>query len=129
MKARTFLFPFFALFFISYGQSQSTALPMENAIWCYTGYGDFGSFEGVACFSPDSLVEVNDQTYAHILHKTHPWENYQEILYREDEGKVFIIPQDSVNEILIYDFQLELGDTFLVTWVLLLDLISIQLQM
>ena len=93
-----------------------TEFPVLNARWCYSGYGDTGEDLGNSCFIPVELIEVNGKTYSKLSFKPHPYSSYKEILYREENSRFYVIPQDSLNEILVYDFNLEVGDTFQVNW-------------
>ncbi|MBK8557477.1 MAG: T9SS type A sorting domain-containing protein [Lewinellaceae bacterium] len=97
-------------------QAQFLDFPTQNATWCYGGYADQGQDLGLFCFSPDTLLELNGKTYAKITYQPHPSASPEDILYRSDNGKFFVIPQDSTDEILIYDFNLEVSDTFYVNW-------------
>ncbi len=91
--------------------------PMLNASWCYHGYGDTGEDFGNVCFIPDELVESNGKMYSKINYRAHPYSSdYKDMLYREENRRFYVIPQDSLNEILVYDFNLEVGDTFHVNW-------------
>lgn len=95
---------------------QQTSIPLENARWCYAGYGDQGQNLGTDCFAPDSLLTVSGKTYARIAYKEHPYALMDTLLYREENNRFFVWPQDSAQEILVYDFNLVVGDTFTVNW-------------
>lgn len=102
--------------FLNYSNAQDASFPMENATWCYRGYGDTGEDLGIDCFSPHALEEVNGKIYAHIGYRPHPYGDFKDLWYREEAGQFFVIPQDSTEEILVYDSNLEVGDTFTVHW-------------
>jgi len=98
--------------------SQAFSLPMENATWTYTIEGD-GIVWTTQSFFPDSLVTVNNIQYAiinNIQLDTPPTQNWDNILYREQNKRVYVLPSNSLHEFLIYDFNLELGDTFVAKW-------------
>lgn len=99
----------------NYARTQ-IAFPTQDANWCYLAYGDNGQNYGISCLSPDSQVVVGGQTYTKILYSPHPYVNSEEILYREDNGRFYVIPQDSIHEILVYDFNLQVGDLFQTDW-------------
>lgn len=87
--------------------------PISDARWCYYGYGDTGENLGNFCFSPDGMVEVNGKTYTKIDIKDHPYDGgSKKYLYREENKKFYVIPENYPEEILIYDFNLIEGDTF-----------------
>lgn len=93
------------------------AFPTLDAHWCYDGYTELSFDPWPYCISPSELVELNGKTYSKINYFPHPNESIeQEILYRGEDRKFYVIPQDSTEEILIYDFDLEVGDTFVATW-------------
>ena len=116
MKAKIF-FPI-PIFFLSIsllvGQVE---FPTLNAHWCYNGYTELSFDPWTYCISPSVLVELNGKTYSKITYFPHPNDSEEkEILYRGEDRKFYVIPQDSIDEILIYDFDLEVGDTFVATW-------------
>lgn len=92
------------------------AFPTWNANWCYSGYGDHGEPNGGLCISPIELVELNGYEYSRVNFKRHPDAELESLLYREENRKFYILPQDSFNEILVYDFGLSVGDTFSTSW-------------
>ena len=96
--------------------SQSISFPTENATWCYSGYGDTGENFGIDCFYTDGQVNIGDYIYTLVKHKSHPYSVSENMFYREENGKVYVIPQDSTEEIIIYDFNLEVDDVFEVNW-------------
>ncbi|MBK8557472.1 MAG: hypothetical protein IPL65_17730 [Lewinellaceae bacterium] len=88
--------------------SQYLTFPAANANWCYHGYGDQGQNLGDFCFSPTELVELNGKTYSKISYQPYPYASAEDPLYRsENNGKFYALPQDSTDEILVYDFSLE----------------------
>ncbi|MDX2135309.1 MAG: T9SS type A sorting domain-containing protein [Saprospiraceae bacterium] len=95
---------------------QQASFPLENARWCYAGYGDQGQNLGTDCFAPDSLLTVSGKTYARIAYKEYPYALMDTLLYREENNRFFVWPQDSAQEILVYDFNLVVGDTFAINW-------------
>lgn len=92
------------------------AFPVSNANWCYPGYGDHGEPNGVLCITPIEEVQLNGLVYTRIDFKRHPDAALESLLYREENRKLFVLPQDSVNEILVYDFGLSVGDVFSTNW-------------
>jgi len=117
MKTKILL-AIFILFSLStnqlYGQVE---FPTLNAHWCYDGYTELSFDPWNYCISPSELVELNGRTYSKISYFSHPDDpSEQDILYRGEGRKFYVIPQDSTEEILIYDFNLEVGDTFVATW-------------
>lgn len=79
------------------------AFPTANANWCFDSYGDYGGFLGRSCSFPSGTVQVGGHTYT---------STNDGFLYRESNRQLFVLPQDSVNEYLVYDFNLMVGDTF-----------------
>lgn len=90
--------------------------PTTNAQWCYSGYGDMGEDLGLFCFEPGESVEVDGKTYTEIEYQDLPFSGPQTILYREENGRFYVLPQDSLEEKLVYDFNLEVADTFYAEW-------------
>lgn len=93
-----------------------TAFPTQDANWCYRGYDDYGQNLGTLCIAPDGQVVIGGQTYTKIEYAPHPYDNVKELVYREQNGRFYVIPQDSINEILVYDFNLQVGDLFQTDW-------------
>lgn len=96
--------------------SGQVAFPPLDAHWCYDGYTELSFDPFSFCIEPSELVELNGNIYSRITTFTNPYDDWQDILYRGEGRKFYVIPQDSTEEILIYDFDLEVGDTFVVTW-------------
>ena len=92
------------------------SFPTSNATWCYQGYGDTGEDLGNYCISPIDSVEFDNKVYTRIDYWSHPYANKQELLYREEDRKFYVVPPDSVHEMLVYDFNLNVGDTFETNW-------------
>lgn len=111
-----FLILIIILIRISADLTAQVEFPILDAKWCYNAYGDFGQNLGNYCFTPDSLFDIGGHIYSRISYKKDPNNKYEEILYREEDLKFYVIPQDSINEILIYDFNLVEGDTFWTNW-------------
>jgi len=105
--------------------SQTFTLPMENARWTYERWLD-GDFSGRENFAPDSIVTVNQTEYAVINDISISGWDY--IYYREENGRVYVLPQDSIQEFLVYDFNLEIGDKFYPKWGVTFDRDSIVLD-
>lgn len=105
--------------------------PVLNARWCYHGYGDTGEDLGNYCFSPSELVEFNGKTYSKIVVTNTPYSNpSEEVLYREENGKFYLIPENETEERLLYDFNLIVGDTFVATygWGVVNDSITLEVE-
>ncbi|HQW97059.1 MAG TPA: T9SS type A sorting domain-containing protein [Saprospiraceae bacterium] len=83
-----------------------------NATWCNLAYGAPGEETYTKCISPDSLIDLNGIIYSRIYYQKSHYESLSTIYYREEDRKFYILPEDSINEILLYDFNLNLGDTF-----------------
>lgn len=96
---------------VNYSFSQ-VEFPRLNATWCNLAYGAPGDETYTQCISPDSLIEINGILYSRIKYQKFPYAALSTIHYREEDRKFYILPEDSVNEILLYDFNLNLGDTF-----------------
>ena len=107
MKNLSLLVLFFCTFNYSFAQVE---FPKLNATWCYTASGDFGEPLYNVCFSPDSLIEINDLEYSRVIGLDYI---YDTIYYREENRKLYILPEDSINEILLCDFNLNMGDKFM----------------
>jgi len=93
-----------------------TDFPTINGTWCYNQYGDTGENLGDICISPVEIIDVNGKSYSKIDYPKQPSSPYQELLYREENQKFYVLPKDSINEILVYDFNLEVGDIFKTNW-------------
>ncbi len=110
---------FFSIFIIilsAHLLRAQVAFPTLDAHWCYDAFTELSFDPYPYCISPSELVELNGKTYSKISYYPHPNEQEQEALYRGEGRKFYVIPQDSTDEILIYDFDLEVGDTFVATW-------------
>lgn len=90
--------------------SQTTSFPTENAVW--KNYCHFEGFysNSIQEFVGDSLH--NGLNYQKISSSNNFFNTDNSGLTRVDNNRVYFIPKDSINEILLYDFNLELGDTF-----------------
>lgn len=95
---------------------QEIKFPVLDAAWCYYEYLDDGTNRGKFCYAyADSLVEINGKEYS-VLKTPNLW-NLPEVHYlREEENKVYLNLLDVESEILLYDFNLEVGDKFKATY-------------
>lgn len=105
----------YALFFLLSAEAQNRAyipFPTKNAIWVNrTGWRDGTNalvWENPIFYcTGTSDTVIGSRTYARI--------NYCGKAYhgalRDDNGKVYYIPADSLRELLIYDFTVKAGDT------------------
>ena len=114
MKIRNLLLLELVFIFSAFGmEAQSLDFPMENAAWSYhcSDYpiGDNSSFSKQELVG-DSLH--NGIAYQNITSSGVWLTGDDSGLIRTENKKVFFIPKDSLNELLLYDFGLELGDTF-----------------
>ena len=89
-------------------KSQSIHLPMENARWLYNVFGDNGEQFPDLIIDTGALIEINNKTYTTCE---------EGFYYREEDGIVYVIPPGETEEYLIYNFNLNLGDTYTVEWV------------
>ena len=105
---------FLSLFFVEVF-AQDASFPVDSARWCFESRGDQGQDLGTYCFSPLGFDTVNNLRYT-IIEYLSGRSNPDEIRYRVDGQKVYVLPQDSLQEILLYDFGLSIGDTFEVKW-------------
>lgn len=99
---------FFQFIIVQTINCQTNLFPSEDATWRYM-YCDIASnlsWESTQGFLGDSLH--NNISYSKISSSS---DNDSGLLRVENE-KVFFIPKDSIEEILLYDFSLEVGDTF-----------------
>ena len=88
--------------------------PDSNAVWINADYTlvnqPFYHYVLVGtrnyCTNGEDTL-LNATTYTKINH----CEGAYKAALRDDNGKVYIVPKDSVNEFLLYDFTLEVGDT------------------
>lgn len=111
------LFAFLSFLFAGTINAQDASFPTDSARWCYRLTGDFGQYLGSKCFSPLGYDSIGGKQYARIEYMTFPQQGRnEEIHYRVDGDKVYVLPQDSLQEILVYDFSLAVGDTFEVNW-------------
>lgn len=98
--------------------AQLVKFPTKNARWCYNQYADDGSNLGNFCIGfEESDTLINDKIYSPLLSKL--WTNSNDTLgfFREESNRVYILPTDtSKHEILLYDFNLGVGDTFRTMW-------------
>ena len=101
---------FFSIHLICIGQSE-LLFPNENAIWCYGIYGDHNENYGSFCIKLANKKEFNGTLYNEIAYQSLPF-NGDTAYYRVEDQKVFVLPKDSISEIMIYDFSLKIGDTF-----------------
>ncbi len=115
MKNITVILLFILIGWTSHAVAQAT-FPTENANWCYYSFDDKGQSYGIGCISPMGSEVVGGLTYSKIVYSQHPYYNSEEALYREQNGRFYVIPQDSINEILVYDFNLQVGDLFQTDW-------------
>jgi len=95
---------------LNFGQGMS--FPTADASWCYSNYGDYGEELAKVCFEFDAEKKViQDLEYGVI--RTNGVLTANEVLYfREENNKVFLLPDTNAAEILLYDFNLELGDIY-----------------
>ncbi|MBK8354347.1 MAG: T9SS type A sorting domain-containing protein [Saprospiraceae bacterium] len=102
----------FLIYSLNHLQAQAE-FPKLNASWCYRAYGDHGENLYNFCVGPDSIINVGGINYSRVSFKNNLSPEFDTILYREEDRKLFILPEDSIREILLCDFNLNLGDTFL----------------
>lgn len=96
-------------------KAQSLEFPTENAVWnfscsAYPIDPNFGF--GRQSLNGDSIY--NGTNYQKIDNSGTWLIGDDSGLIRSEDNKVFFIPTDSLEEFLLYDFNLELGDTFYV---------------
>lgn len=102
-----FFFVFLLFTVFGFGQTE-TSFPMDYARWAYIQEDFFNEFPPswfTIEMEGDSVI--NGITYNKI-------DNGNWGLTRNEAEKVYYIPPDSTNEILLYDFSLEVGDTFFI---------------
>jgi hypothetical protein len=121
MKSLTYLIVLAAAVIkIGYGQVY-VQIPVENAIWSeyYLVYDNINPE-----IYPYYLIEsgdtvINNLTYHKIVKSNDTIIDFSEDSYtgcfREDLNKaVYFLPQDSINEVLMYDFSKQVGDTVII---------------
>lgn len=99
--------------------AQNYAFPLENGVWV-NEHSTWAWWDGPL---PTSVVEwidqysysggdtvINSTAYKKFDFTSSSGSNYHGAM-REDSGRVFFVPADSLNEFLLYDFTLEIGDT------------------
>ncbi|MEX0998330.1 MAG: T9SS type A sorting domain-containing protein [Flavobacteriaceae bacterium] len=107
------------LFIISFGFSQDY-LPMleEDQIWSveinYEPFGDdFPSYTQVEQVYVEDDIEINGQIYKRVY--SNP--NTSSCLLREENGIIYkITDQNTMDEVIMYDFTLETGDIFVFSY-------------
>ena len=90
--------------------------PTENAAWCYDMYGDQGAPLGQYCIQTEGFFAINGKTYTKATYITLPGSSEVQGYYREENRKLYLLSEDFTNEYKLYDFNLILGDSFLVNW-------------
>lgn len=100
------------IFFSVNSSFAQVEFPKLNATWCYQAYGDHGEHLYQICYSTDSIIDINGILYSRIKYQQNLYDTMHTIYYREENSKFFILPKDSINEILLCDFNLNIGDTF-----------------
>lgn len=105
------LFLFIQLLIVQAINGQSNQFPIENGEWKYLScdINSNSSLTKTGTITGDSLY--NNFTYSKFSGTTSLTGEDSGLLRVENE-KVFFIPKDSIAEILLYDFSLEVGDTF-----------------
>jgi len=105
------LITFLMVFKIDVLFCQSTSFPEENAIWSkyceFEGFIDSDTFQQL---EGDSIY--NGIEYQKISFSNDFFSSDNSGLTRVDNEAVYFIPKDSLNEVLLYDFNLQVGDTF-----------------
>lgn len=106
-------------FFLSINAiAQNNTFPTENAIWINQTVSYYHDFNGVV-YEPPSYYKfcasgvdtiINSLIYTEIDRCSNVNSNYFGAI-REDSSKVFFIPKDSTSEFLLYDFNVNIGDT------------------
>lgn len=104
-------FILYAFLFLSsqvYGQ---LPFPTQSGTWRYYDYDDFGNFNGYWFFHLNGDSLYMGETWGQLYNGTIP-----EGLIREDSlHRVYIIPADSSQPKLVYDFGSQIGDTIFTT--------------
>ncbi len=122
MKKLVFIF----LLLVSFKAESQQVVPLEfnSSCWRYTGWfmdGNFPYIEDVYSFVFEGDTTIN----SNLLHKYYyslyrHWgfntgipitiKSYEGSL-RTDNQRIYYVPKDSTNEILLYDYKLSIGDT------------------
>jgi len=90
---------------------QSKEFPTSDAKWKFNILGDSGGTFSNSFLALTGDTIINNTTY-YIVSNDFSNEGY----LRKEEKKIYFIPEDSLQEYLLYDFNLELGDTFINQW-------------
>ncbi len=107
-----FIFTFLLASVTSILYSQNAkAFPTNNTSWCYGRYGDHGETFGSLCITVNTKKTINGLEYSQGIYEILPFYG-DTAYYRVDGNQVYVLPQDSTNEFLLYDFNLKVGDTF-----------------
>jgi hypothetical protein len=108
---KNFLFLFIQLLIVQAINCQSNQFPIENGEWKYLNCDINSNLSSTKTrtLTGDSLY--NNLTYSKFSGSSSLTGEDSGLLRVENE-KVFFIPKDSIVEILLYDFSLEVGDTF-----------------
>lgn len=113
----------FAILTIISLNSFSQIFPNDTATWSNSSGDMFGTSRLYEYFQKGDTI-INDSPYNKLYHSFEMWDNYEDTIissyYNNYKGalrpdnnhnKVFFIPKDSLYEVLLYDFNLEVGDT------------------
>ena len=105
----TSLLPLFLFFQINV-IGQSVEFPTENARWTYD-YQEYATTleKRISTFIGDSIY--NNKSYKILRHDDEYWSDTISLLRVEDK-RVYFVPPADTTEYVLYDFSLEVGDTF-----------------
>ncbi|KAA3623880.1 MAG: T9SS C-terminal target domain-containing protein [Bacteroidetes bacterium] len=98
--------------------AQNFPFPQDSASWTYIGFPwDAGIqyFPNTIHYDLFGDTLINGEHYSFISHYIHDCEgsgNYDYDFLRSEGDKVYFLKRNSLNEVLLYDFNLEAGDFF-----------------
>ena len=81
--------------------------PTQSGTWRYYDYDDFGNFNGYWFFHLDGDSLYQGETWGQLYNGLIP----QGLIREDSSHRVYIVPKDSSQPKLIYDFGSQIGDT------------------
>ncbi len=92
-------------------QTSATNPNWSQAYWIGPGHTPFFYW-----YEMDADTTIGAFNYGKLVYKTSGSSNYNGALRENSSRQILYIPKDSTNEMLIYDFSLQLNDTLFDVW-------------